>query len=91
MRCFKRVLRKKISKLSSEKGLVRKSDVIRVISEQNCDYDVNQVMKKVKEVEEMLTSLENKDCFRQECKSSDCVACIINKAIEMVKGDNICQ
>lgn len=45
----KRTLRKELSKLSSEMGYVRKSDVMQILVEQKCVYDVDRVIEELKE------------------------------------------
>lgn len=45
----KRTLRKELSKLSSEMGYVRKSDVMQILGEQKCVYDVDRVIEELKE------------------------------------------
>ena len=45
----KTVLRKELSKLSSEMGFVRKSDVMQILSSQKCIYDVDKVVKKLEQ------------------------------------------
>ena len=44
----KTVLRKELSKLPSEMGFVRKSDVMQILGSQNCAYDVDKVETPVK-------------------------------------------
>lgn len=39
----KTVLRKELSKLPSEMGFVRKSDVMQILGEQKCVYDVDRI------------------------------------------------
>ena len=41
----KTVLRKKLSKLPSEMGFVRKSDVMQILGSQKCAYDIDKVIK----------------------------------------------
>ena len=36
-----------------------------------------------------MTSPVTKDCFGEECRASDCTVCLINKAIEIVKGGGV--
>ena len=45
----KTVLRKELSKLQSEMGFVRKSDVMQILSSQKCIYDVDKVVKKLEQ------------------------------------------
>ena len=52
-------------------------------------YDVNKVVEQLEEVEKIMTSPVNKDCFGEECRASDCTVCLISKAIEIVKGGGL--
>lgn len=49
-------------------------------------YDQDKVVEQLEEVEKIMTSPVNKDCFGEECRASDCTVCLISKAIEIVKG-----
>lgn len=42
------VLRKELSKLPSEMGFVRKSDVMQILGKQKCVYDVDKVVEQLK-------------------------------------------
>ena len=44
----KAVLRKELSKLPSEMGFVRKSDVMQILGNQKCAYDVDKVIKRIR-------------------------------------------
>ena len=44
----KTVLRKELSKLPSEMGFVRKSDVMQILGSQKCAYDVDDIVKQLK-------------------------------------------
>lgn len=41
----KTVLRKELSKLPSEMGFVRKSDVMQILGEQECAYNLDKVLE----------------------------------------------
>lgn len=45
----KTLLRKELSKLPSEMGFVRKSDVMQILGNQKCAYDVDKVVKELDE------------------------------------------
>ena len=51
--------------------------------------DVDAVVEQLEEVEKIMTSPVNKDCFGEECRASDCTVCLISKAIEIVKGGGV--
>lgn len=57
-----------------------------LIDAQPTAYDPDKVVEQLEEVEKIMTSPVNKDCFGEECKASDCMVCLISKAIEIVKG-----
>lgn len=52
-------------------------------------YDLDKVVEQLEEVEKIMTSPVNKDCFGEECRASDCTVCLISKAIEIVKGGGV--
>ena len=52
-------------------------------------YDPDQVVEQLEEVEKIMTSPVNKDCFGEECRTSDCTVCLISKAIDIVKGGGV--
>lgn len=52
-------------------------------------YDIEKVVEQLEEVEKIMTSPVNKDCFGEECRASDCTVCLISKAIEIVKGGGV--
>lgn len=52
-------------------------------------YDTDKVVAQLEEVEKIMTSPVNNDCFGEECRASDCTVCLISKAIEIVKGGGV--
>ena len=56
------------------------------IKAQPTAYDQDKVVEKLEEVEKIMTSPVTEDCFGEECRASDCMICLISKAIEIVKG-----
>jgi hypothetical protein len=58
-----------------------------VIDKQPTAYDPDKVVAQLEEVEKIMTSPVNIDCFGEECRASDCTVCLISKAIEIVKGE----
>lgn len=60
-----------------------------VIDEQPTVFDIDKVVEQLEEVEKIMTSPVTKDCFGEECRASDCTVCLINKAIEIVKGGGV--
>lgn len=59
------------------------------IDAQPTAYDPDKVVEQLEEVEKIMTSPVNKDCFGEECKASDCMVCLLSKAIEIVKGGGV--
>lgn len=65
----KRTLRKELSKLSSEMGYVRKSDVMQILGEQKCVYDVDRVIEELKEAAYRIddsATLSSRDVINEE-------------------------
>ncbi|WP_462364711.1 hypothetical protein [Roseburia inulinivorans] len=60
-----------------------------VIDAQPTAYNVDKVVEQLEEVEKIMTSPVNRDCFGEECRASDCTVCLISKAIEIVKGGGV--
>lgn len=50
---------------------------------------IERIVEQLEEVEKIMTSPVNKDCFGEECRASDCTVCLISKAIEIVKGGGV--
>lgn len=63
--------------------------ILDFIDTQPTAYDVDKVVEQLKEVEKIMTSPVTEDCFGEECRASDCMVCVISKAIEIVKGGGI--
>lgn len=60
-----------------------------IIENQPIAYDVEQVVKELEEIKQIMLSPKNADCFGEPCTENDCMACVINKAIEIVKGGGV--
>lgn len=60
-----------------------------VIDTEQTAYDPDKVVEQLEEVEKIMTSPVNEDCFGEECRASDCTVCLISKAIEIVKGGGV--
>lgn len=67
------------------------SGVIKLIAidEVPTAYDTDKVVEQLEEVEKIMASPVNQDCFGEECKASDCTVCLISRAIEIVKGGGV--
>ena len=64
-------------------------DVIYALRDYPTAYDPDKIVKQLEEVEKIMTSPVNKDCFGDECRASDCTVCLISKAIDIVKGGGV--
>ena len=78
----KTALRKELSKLPSEMGFVRKSDVMQILGEQKCAYDVDKVVEKLEEVKNKDTEIALDEAQKERCFW---YAQGMNRAIEIVK------
>ena len=65
------------------------ADVLAKAFEESRPYDLDKVVEQLKEVEKIMTSPVTEDCFGEECRASDCMVCVISKAIEIVKGGGV--
>lgn len=63
--------------------------ICEAVDEQPTVFDIDKVVEQLEEVEKIMTSPVIKDCFGEECRASDCTVCLINKAIEIVKGGGV--
>ncbi len=79
--------------LDNLSGMLKSMDdydaVKKVINDMPTAYDVDAVVEQLEEVEKIMTSPVNNDCFGEECRASDCTVCLISKAIEIVKGGGV--
>ena len=63
-----------------------KNVILDCIDECDTAYDLNKIMEQLNKVKEIMESPVSQDCFEEECEESDCMICLINKAIKIVKG-----
>lgn len=79
--------------LDNLSGMLKSMDdydaVKKVINDMPTAYDVDAVVEQLEEVEKIMTSPVNNDCFGEECRASDCTVCLVSKAIEIVKGGGV--
>lgn len=75
--------------LSDEPDNIKANLIIDAFDEIQTAYDPDKVVEQLEEVEKIMTSPVNKDCFGEECRASDCMVCLISKAIEIVKGGGV--
>ena len=83
----KTVLRKELSELTSEMGFVRKSDVMQILGNQKCAYDVDKVVKKLEQEYK-----ENENRYKKYKDSHElCAMSWLKTAINIVKAGETCQ
>lgn len=58
----------------------------KMIEYQPTAYDVDAVCDELEKMKEIMLSPINIDCFGDTCRESDCMACILNRAIEIVRN-----
>ena len=63
--------------------------VMMEIEEQTTAYDVDKVVAELESIKRIMESPVTQDCFAEECKVQDCTVCIIDKAIQIVKGGGV--
>lgn len=84
------VLKKDLKSVTLSNGtLVNTNAVLYLLEEYPTAYDPDKIVEQLEEVEKIMTSPVNKDCFGEECRASDCTVCLISKAIEIVKGGGV--
>lgn len=82
----KSALRKDLSALPSENGYVKKLDVMQILGEQKCAYDVDKVVEKLEEVKNKDTEIALDEAQKERCFW---YAQCMNRAIEIVKGGGL--
>lgn len=75
--------------LSDEPDNIKANLIIDAFDKIPTAYDPDKVVEQLEEVEKIMTSPVNNDCFGEECRASDCTVCLISKAIEIVKGGGV--
>ena len=48
--------------------------------------ELEKIIQEMQEVKEIMLSPKNIDCFGEPCKENDCLACVVNKCMEIVKS-----
>lgn len=61
----------------------------KAIEDQPTAFDKEKVMEKLNNCRKIMLSPTSKDCFGEECKENDCLACVFNKAMEIVRKGGI--
>ena len=81
--------------LRSGKGMLalvadqyRKS-ILQIIEDQPTAFDTEKVMEELNNCRKIMLSPTSKDCFGEECKENDCLACVFNKAMEVIEKGGI--
>lgn len=63
--------------------------VMMEIEEQPTAYDVDKVVAELESIKRIMESPVTQDCFAEECKVQDCTVCVIDRAIQIVKGGGV--
>ena len=79
----KSILRKDLSALPTENGYVRKSDVMQILGEQKCAYNIESIVKQLGDY-----GNEEMDYYRNT-PYEKCIEECVHKAIEIVKGGGV--
>lgn len=53
------------------------------------DYDLDEIVKQLEEIQRIMETDVDQDCFGKECECEDCTVCVIKKAIDIVKGGGV--
>jgi hypothetical protein len=61
----------------------------RLIDSQPAAFDKEKVIEELDKCKQIMLSPASKDCFGEECRENDCMACVFNKAIEIVEKGGI--
>lgn len=69
--------------------LVPVGELLTFIDSEPTAYDPDKVVEQLEEVEKIMTSPVNEDCFGEECRASDCTVCLISRAIDIVKAGGV--
>ena len=60
-----------------------------IIEEQPAAFDKEKVIEELDKCKQIMLSPASKDCFGEECRENDCMACVFNKAIEIVEKGGV--
>ena len=52
-------------------------------------FDTEKVIEELDKCKQIMLSPASKDCFGEECRENDCMACVFNKAIEIVEKGGV--
>lgn len=51
----------------------------------NTRKPMQDIVERLEEIKKIMLSPKNVDCFGEPCTENDCMACVINKAIDIVE------
>lgn len=88
----KAILRKELRKLPSEMGFVRKSDVMQILSNQKCVYDVDKVIKQIEMI--AIPVLDEDEHIVPESnihETCEIEMVALSNTVEIVKAGGTCQ
>ena len=88
----KAILRKELRKLPSEMGFVRKSNVMQILSNQKCVYDVDKVIKQIEMI--AIPVLDEDEHIVPESdihETCEIEMVALSNTVEIVKAGGTCQ
>lgn len=47
--------------------------------------ELEKILEEIQKVKEIMLSPTNVDCFGEPCRENDCLACVVNKCMEIVQ------
>ena len=86
-------LSEKISEWSKVAQNINANDLMEFIhlesEKQSVDYDLDEIVKQLEEIQRIMETDVDQNCFGKECECEDCTVCVIKKAIDIVKGGGV--
>ena len=60
-----------------------------MIMDEPAAFDTEKVIEELDKCKQIMLSPASKDCFGEECRENDCMACVCHKAIEIVEKGGV--
>lgn len=60
-----------------------------MVTQEPTAFDKEKVIEELKKCKKIMLSPANIDCFGEPCRENDCMACVFEKAIEIVEKGGI--
>ena len=48
--------------------------------------ELEKILEEMQKIKDIMLSPANMDCFGEPCKENDCLVCVLNKCMEIVKN-----